>query len=39
MAFPCGIFAVDLSRHIAEFNICLASAHAAGTVVMTRNRV
>jgi hypothetical protein len=39
MAFPNGIFAIDLSRRIVEFNLCLASAHAAGTVVMTRNQV
>ena len=30
---------IDLSRRMAEFNICLASAHAAGTVVTMRNRV
>jgi hypothetical protein len=24
---------------MAEFNLCLASAHAAGTVVMTRNKI
>ena len=38
MAFPCGMLH-DLSRRIAEFNICLTSAHAARTVVMTPDRV
>jgi hypothetical protein len=38
-AFPVWIFAIDLSGQMAEFNLCLASAHAAGTVVMTRDRV
>jgi hypothetical protein len=30
---------IDLSRRIAEFNICLASGHAAGAVVTMPYRV
>jgi len=30
---------IDLSRRIAEFNICLASAHAVAAVVTVPDRV
>jgi hypothetical protein len=37
--FHVGMFGGDLSPRVAEFNICLTSAHASAAVVRTPYRV